>query len=207
MIYVYDSNNHSKNKNSDSKIKLLSKNEIKNSSGKNKSKNKLKFDSPAPKQRILTVVNKETGEIEARVNLQNRLERGGWFAFFQKSAVYLAQNLNKEELRVLMYMISKLDYGNYIRVTNKNIHQNLGMKHSNVARAIRSLIEKNVIAVQEWYGISRIYRMNPNFLHKGRDFYQTHKEYRELRTNLIERKKLESLEMDEYGDFKENNEK
>ena len=197
----------SNNKNSDSNIKLLSKSDIKNSAGKRKNNNKIKFDSPAQKQRILTVVNKETGEIEARVNLQNRLERGGWFAFFQKSAVYLAQNLNKEELRVLMYMISKLDYGNYIRVTNKNIHTNLGMKHSNVARAIRTLIDKNVIAVQEWYGISRIYRMNPNFLHKGRDIYQTHREYRELRTNLIERKKLESLEMDEYGDFKDNNKK
>ena len=202
-----DSNNHADNQTSDSKFKLLSKNDIKNSVGKRKNNKKINFDSPAPKQRILTVVNKETGEIEARVNLQNRLERGGWFAFFQKSAVYLAQNLEKEEFRVLMYMISKLDYGNFIRVTNKNIQKNLGMKHENVSRAIRKLIDKNVIAVQEWYGISRIYRMNPNFLHKGKDIYQTHREYKELRTNLIERTKVEKLEMDEYGDFIKNKKK
>ena len=193
----------------DPNIKLRSKSDVKKNVNKSirKKSDKLKFDSPAQKQRILTVVNKETGEIEARINLQNRLERGGWFAFFQKSAVYLAQNLGKEELRVLMYMISKLDYGNYIRVTNKNIHKNLNMDHSNVARAIRKLIEKNVIAVQEWYGISRIYRMNPNFLHKGKDVYQTHKEYRDLREKVIEKFTIESLEMDEYGDFKDNKKK
>ena len=205
-----DSNNSNSDSGFDPKVKLVSKNEIRKTAGKNKKNNKIKFDSldsPAQKQRVLTVVNKETGEVEARINLQNRLERGGWFAFFQKSAVYLAQNLGKEELRVLMYMISKLDYGNYIRVTNKNIHKNLNMKHENVSRAIRGLINKNVIAVQEWYGISRIYRMNPNFLHKGRDVYQTHSEYRELRRNVIEKTKLESMEMDEYGDFKDNRKK
>ena len=198
-----------KKPNTDSKIKLLSRSDVKKTASKNSRNNskKLKFDSPAQKQRILTVVNKETGEIEARINLQNRLERGGWFAFFQKSAIYLAQNLGKEEFRVLMYMISKLDYGNYIRVTNKNIHKNLNMDHANVARAIRKLIEKNVIAVQEWYGISRIYRMNPNFLHKGKDIYQTHREYRDLREKVIEKFKIESLEMDEYGDFKDDKKK
>ena len=191
----------------ENKIKLVSKNEIKKNASGQKNKNKIKFDSPAQKQRILTVVNKETGEVEARVNLQNRLERGGWFAFFQKSALYLAQNLGKEEFRVLMYMISKLDYGNYIRVTNKSIHKNLNVDHANVARAIRKLIDKNIIAVQEWYGISRIYRMNPNFLHKGRDVYQTHREYRELREKVIEKTKLESLEIDDYGDFKDDKKK
>lgn len=187
--------------NSVSKPKLTTKSEIKKSSNKKSNKKKLNFDTPAKKQKILTIVNQETGEVEARINLQNRLERGGWFSFFQKSAVYLAQNLGKEELRVLFYMMSKMDYGNYIRITNKNICNNLKMNHGNVTRAIRNLIKNNVIAVQEWYGISRIYRMNPNFMHKGRDVYQTHREYKELREDVIEQNKIEAEEIDEYGDF------
>ena len=198
-----DSNNSNVNDNFnvDDKPKLTTKSEIKKSSNKNRKKKKLPFDTPAQKQKILTVVNKDTGEVEARINLQNRLEKGGWFPFFQKGAVYLAQNLDKDALRVLFYMMAKMDYGNYIRVTNKNICNNLNMNHGNVSRAIRKLIQTNVIAVQEWYGISRIYRMNPNFMHKGRDVYQTHREYRDLRGDVIEQRKIESLEIDEYGDF------
>lgn len=189
------------NDNFESKSQSTTKSGNKKSSNKKRRKKKLVFDTPAKKQKILTIVNKETGEVEARINLQNRLEKGGWFPFFQKGAVYLAQNLRGEELRVLFYMMSKMDYGNYIRVTNKNICNNLQMNHGNVTRAIRKLIKSNVIAVQEWYGISRIYRMNPNFMHKGRDVYQTHREYRDLREEAIKQNKIESVEIDEYGDF------
>ena len=195
-----DSNNNNSS-NSNNKSKTKSKSEVKKSSGKKRKQKKLDFDTPAKKQRILTVINQETGEVEARINLQNRLEKGGWFSFFQKSGVYLAQNLGKEELRILFYMMAKMDYGNYIRVTNKNICSNLKMTHGNVTRAIRNLIKKNVIAVQEWYGISRIYRMNPNFMHKGRDIYHTYHEYKELRADVIEQNKIEAEEIDEYGDF------
>ena len=176
-----------------------------NSQDKNKSKKKIDFnhDHPAKKKKILTVVNEETGEIEARVNLTNHMySSGNWFAFFQKSAVYLAQNLGKDELRVLMFMLSKMDYGNYIRVTNKNICNNLQMQKSNVSRAIRNLLEKNVIAVAEWYGISRIYMMNPTFLHKGKNFYQTQREYKELREQETTEEAMEVLEMDPCGRFK-----
>jgi len=170
----------------------------------NINKKKLDFDkeNPAVKKKILTVVNEETGEIEARVDLTNRIYTKSWFAFFQKSALYLAQNLGKDELKVLMYMFSKMDYSNIIRVTNKNISGNLGMKPANVSRAIRNLLEKNVIAVQEWYGISRIYRMNPTFLHKGKDFYQTQREYKELREKGLTEDAMEVLDMDPYGRFK-----
>ncbi len=191
----YDENFKSK------KNKSTTKSEIKKSADKKRKKNKNNFDTPAKKQKILTIVNPETGEVEARIHLQNRLERGGWFSFFQKGGVYLAQNLGRDELRVLFYMMAKMDYGNYIRVTNKNICNNLNLTHDVVTKTIRKLIEKNVIAVQEWYGISRIYRMNPNFMHKGRDVYRTHNEYKELRGDVIEQKKIESMEIDEYGDF------
>ena len=193
--------NNNNDSNSKSNNKLKKQSEVKKSSGNKRRKKKLDFDTPAQKQKILTVVNKETGEVEARINLQNRLEKGGWFPFFQKGAVYLSQNLKGEELRVLFYMMAKMDYGNYIRVTNKSICNNLSMNHGNVTRAIRNLIKKNVIAVQEWYGISRIYRMNPNFMHKGRDVYHTHHEYKELRGDIIEQNKMESEEIGEYGDF------
>ena len=168
-----------------------------NSDNKSKKSKKTKdnenFEIPVKKQRILTVVNPETGEVEARIQLRDRYLRAGWFAFFQKSAVYLAQNLNGEQLRVLMYMLSKVDYGNYIRVTNKNIARNLKMSPGGVTRAIRGLLEKNVFAVEEYYGISRIYRMNPTFLHKGRDVYQTHAEYAQLKDEALK----EALKDDE----------
>ena len=56
-----------------------------NSQYKNRSKKKIDFnhDHPAKKKKILTVVNEETGEIEARVNLTNHMySSGNWFAFF-----------------------------------------------------------------------------------------------------------------------------
>ena len=172
------------------------------SQNNNAKKIDLNKDDQAVRKKILHVVSTETGEIEARVNLTNRLYTTSWFAFFQKSAVYLAQNLGKDELKVFMYMLAKMDYSNIIRVTNKNIATNLEMKPANVSRAIRNLLAKNVIAVQEWYGISRIYRMNPTFLHKGKDYYQTQREYRELRETGLTEDAIEVLEMDPCGRFK-----
>ncbi len=159
--------------------------DIKKNANKEKVNGKIDTNEPGKRQRILTVVNQETGEVEARVNLRNRFEQGSWFVFFQKSAAYLAQNLSYNEMRVLLYMLSKVDYGNYIRVTNKNISNNLNMDRRNVSGALRSLLEKNVLAVQEIYGISRVFRVNPTFLHKGKDIYQTHKEYKELKEDEL----------------------
>ena len=167
-----------------SKPKLTSKAEIKSSKRRKKS-DEIDFNVPVKKQRILTVVNPETGEVEARVQLRDRLWSGGWFAFFQKSAAYLAENLNGEQFRVFMFMLTKIDYGNYVRVTNKVISRNLNMKHENVSRAIRGLIEKNIIVVEDTFGISRIYRVNPTFLHKGRDYYKTHSEYAQIREEAL----------------------
>jgi len=154
--------------------------------------------SPAKKKRLLTVINTETGEIEARVNLRTNHYGKSWAAAFPKNFDYLATNLNGEQLRVLMFLMSKLDFGNYIRVTNKTIAKSIGMMGQNVTRAIRGLIDKNIIAVDEVFGVSRIYRLNPAYMYKGKGsaIYSVYDEYAKLRV-AAESEKAAQSENDE----------
>jgi len=107
---------------------------------------------------------------------------------FQDVLEWLAkQSLPQEQYRVLMYLMGKLDFSNYLRVTQTEIARDLSMRQPNVSRAMRSLVDLDIIAEGPHVGNTKTYRLNPYMAHKGRNQKQTIIEYDELK-KLRERK-------------------
>ena len=120
------------------------------------------------KDRILTVVDRATGEVEAQIKLQDRKLGTGWFAMFQNPIGWIAeQRLSGEQLSVLLYLLSKMEYDNYLRVPQKTIAEKLNMTQSHVSRAMKLLKDMNIIVEEKREGTNKTYRFNPNIAHKG----------------------------------------
>lgn len=93
-----------------------------------------------------------------------------WFMAFQDAFEEIAKDdeLKGESFRVLMYMFSKLDFENYIQLTQKDIAEALGMNKQHVSRAIRLLSSKKVVLEGPKVGRSKCYRLNANYGWKGK---------------------------------------
>lgn len=87
----------------------------------------------------------------------------------QEAFTYLAKlNLPQEQMRVLMLMMGKLDFENWIRVSQAELADELGMKRPNVSKAIKLLVEKGILHKGPKVGNSWTYRLDPYFGWKGK---------------------------------------
>ena len=81
----------------------------------------------------------------------------GWMAMAQEAMMMLAQsNLTGNDMKVMWAMLARLDYENLIQVNQAEVSEQVGMN-----RHIGVILEGVKI------GISRSYRLNPNFGWKG----------------------------------------
>ena len=102
-----------------------------------------------------TIIDTTTGE-----NLGGKGNRGtfifvparqklkeSWFMFFQSACEQLAldKDLSGETFRVLMHLLSTLDFENYILIQQSEIAEKLEMKRPNVSRAIKQLLERGIL--------------------------------------------------------------
>lgn len=85
----------------------------------------------------------------------------------QAALKIIATELNHEQTKVLMMLLADLDYENYIQVAQIDIAESLGMKKSNVSKAVKNLIEFGIILEGPKIGRSKTYRLNPQFGWKG----------------------------------------
>lgn len=130
-------------------------------------------------------VDPETGEIVSLTMPYKPMKSnlgGGWLAMYQDPLSWMADaKLSYEEYRVVLKLLGKLDFENYIRITQTEIAKDLGMQQSNVARAIKGLLEQDIIRKGPKVGNSNTYRLNPHIGHKGQNINQTKKEYDHLK--------------------------
>ena len=92
----------------------------------------------------------------------------GWMAMAQDAMMMLAQsNLTGNDMKVMWAMLARLDYENLIQVNQAEVAEEIGMNRHNVNRSIKKLIEMGVVLEGVKIGISRSYRLNPNFGWKG----------------------------------------
>ena len=125
------------------------------------------------KTKYIEQVDQKTGEvlqgcmvwIPERPKLTER-----WFMAFQDAFEELAKDreITNEPRRVLDYMFSKLDFENFIQLSQKEIIEILGINKSNVSKAIKLLTRKQIVLEGPKVGRSRCYRLNPNYGWKGR---------------------------------------
>ena len=93
-----------------------------------------------------------------------------WFMAFQDAFESLStdKDLTLEHHRVLHFLFSRLDFENYIQISQTDIATALGMTKGNVSRAIKLLIEKKIVLKGPKIGRSSSFRLNPNFGWKGK---------------------------------------
>lgn len=121
----------------------------------------------------LQQIDSETGEIidgfVAYVVPKRKNGFGqGWLAMAQNGAEILAQsNLSGNDFKVLMKLLSVLDYENLIQVSQAEIARELNMHRQHVQRSIKRLLDLCIVLEGVKIGISRSYRLNPNFGWKG----------------------------------------
>ena len=83
----------------------------------------------------------------------------------QEAMMMLAQsNLTGNDMKVMYgQCFTRLDYENLIQVNQAEVSEQVGMNRHNVNRSIKKLIELGVILEGVKIGISRSYRLNPNW--------------------------------------------
>lgn len=120
---------------------------------------------------IANIVN-ENGEIEqwAMVPLKRKVITGGFFMAIQEGFIWISQleGIKLQEMRVLLYIMGKLDFENYINISQKQVAEALGMKKQNVSAAFKTLEKYGIIHKGPKVGLSWTYRLDPNFGYKGR---------------------------------------
>jgi predicted transcriptional regulator len=125
-------------------------------------------DKAKPKR--LQIADIDTGEVQyAVVPLRKKHITGGFFLAMQEAFIWLAKsNLPHEQLRVLHYLFGKLDFENWLRVSQAEISKELEMKRSNISRAIKALVDRGILHKGPKVGTSWTYRLDPSFGYKGR---------------------------------------
>lgn len=140
---------------------------------------------PMPKERECTALLGENGEVTGYINRRRVNRLGGhWVATFQDGLSWMAkqEGMTGEQWRVFAYLVSKLDFDNYLKVQQKDIAEELRMQKSHVSRAMKGLAELDIISVGPMAGRSKTYRLNPRIAHRGaRNYQQTIIEYDELK--------------------------
>ena len=89
----------------------------------------------------------------------------------QERLIQLAMDtdLQGETWRVLAYLLGRMDWENWLRLSQKDVGEALGMKRQNVQRALRVLLEKEVIEKSgTTVGSANLYRMSKQVAWRGK---------------------------------------
>ena len=135
-----------------------------------------------PKEkRYIMVTDEESGKIKGLFPLKSKNLGTGWIALYQDMIFNIAQwNLPNEQNRVFMALIGKVDFENYLTISQKELAQALSMKQQNISKAIKGLCELNIIIEGPRAGLNKTYRFNPYIAHKGANRQKTIEDFTEV---------------------------
>jgi DNA-binding MarR family transcriptional regulator len=110
----------------------------------------------------------------------------GWFMAFQEAFEALAvdKDLSGQTMKVLMFLMSKLSFENYIGLEQKEISTKLAIHKSDVSSAMRTLVGKGILEIGPKLGRSKTYKLNPFYGWKGR--IKNLKEERKKKLSVID---------------------
>jgi DNA-binding MarR family transcriptional regulator len=78
------------------------------------------------------------------------------------------REMTGETCRVLFYLLGKMDFENYVRVTQGDAAAALGLQKTNVSRAVKTLCDKGILLKGPKAGRSATYRLNSAYGWKGK---------------------------------------
>ena len=151
----------------------------------------------------ITRVDNETGETLGHFPLRHKGLGTGWIGLYQEAADMIADwNLPNEQYRVYLKLLAKLDFDNYLRISQKQLSQELRMKQPHVSRALKALENLEVIVEGPRAGLNKTYRLNPYIAHKGHNREDTIKTTDFSQLTLIKggKKKVETAKQENEED-------
>ena len=159
-----------------------------------------------PKKKKVVSFDYDTGEKLEGVLVYCGVKRDpyskGWIMNSQEALEILAKDkaFTKDSLRILIFLSARLDFENWIQITQKEIAEILEIKKQNVSKAIKLLEEKGIILRGPKIGRAYAFRLNPDFGWKGKvknlDKYRKDKfdeEQKELKKK-VDNDNIEDLE-------------
>lgn len=94
--------------------------------------------------------------------------REGWVAMAQGPLMALANaNLGEQALRVLLSVIARLDFENFLLLSQADLAKALGMDRGDVSKALGKLEAAGVLVRGPKAGRSSTFRLNPAYGWKG----------------------------------------
>ncbi|NDW60060.1 hypothetical protein G0P98_26660 [Yangia sp. PrR004] len=93
-----------------------------------------------------------------------------WFAMAQSALAFLAKHrkeIGEEGFAVFCTVASRLDYENFIQINQAALARDMDMKPSNFSRAMKRLVDLEIIIKGPRVGVSQTYRLNPSVGWKG----------------------------------------
>ena len=134
-----------------------------------KVKVKMKFE-----KRLLANVDITTGEqLEGMAVLippkSSPYDRDKWFPVSQGALEQIAtdEEIKGQTYRVLMFLLSQMDYENWITIHQPSVAERLGVARQRVTEGVKTLLEKGILIRGEKVGKAYKYRLNPYFAWKG----------------------------------------
>jgi predicted transcriptional regulator len=123
-------------------------------------------------KRRIGQVDLDTGEVLGEyVTVVTRRKRGSsresWVALMLKGFSTFKMLKRAEDMRVLFALLEKLDFENLIVANQAKIAKDLGMESAQVNRAIKRLVEAEILTKGPKEGIHGSYRLNPNYGWRG----------------------------------------
>ena len=119
------------------------------------------------KEKILTVIDKKTGKVQASINLEDKtFGKDGWFSMFQNPLTWISQqHMTGEQLSVLCNLLGRMEFDNRIIFKSKDIAKAIGIHPKQVSRALKVLRDKEIIYKDPKN--EKVYKLNPHIGHKG----------------------------------------
>lgn len=119
------------------------------------------------------MVDQDTGELlpgGVLVYVQHRAKiKEGWFMGFQAGFLELAKDeqLRGQPLVVLLALFAKLDFENFIAISQADLARELNLGRNRISEAVSRLKARGVILAGPKVGTAQTYRLNPGYAWKG----------------------------------------
>jgi len=148
--------------------------------------------SNKPDNRVILkeMVDRDTGEIfHIPIFTRSTYKGGGFFMAMQEGFIHLAKlGLKGQEMQILMYVFGKLDFENWIRISQTEISNELEIARPHISSAFKTFVDQGILHKGPKVGTSWTYRLDPSFGVKGRA--KNEKKIREeIHLSVIEGKK------------------
>ncbi len=84
------------------------------------------------------------------------------------SRLAMDKDLNGTDIRVLLFILSIMEYENLLNTTQKALSEGLGIVQQEVSKSIKKLIEGGYLKIVDKNGRQNIYQLNPHLAFKSR---------------------------------------